>query len=647
MPDDFKQAIEQIKLRVPIEELVRERVPGLRKSGRLWTACCPFHEEGTPSFKVDPARGTWRCYGACGIGGDVISFLEKHDHLDFREALDVLSARSGVEIPSNSTNGARRKARGADDPLFEVLSRAAEYFKRMLQQPEGAQALEYLRARGLSAETIEAFGLGYSPAGGEVLVGKVLAQGQSLDPLLATGLARRNDHGRPYDFFRGRLMIPIRDERRRTLGFGARRLNDADKQAPKYVNTAESEVFHKGRLIYALDQAALEIRRSGHMVLVEGYTDVMAAHQVALRNVVAVLGTALTEEHAALVRRSGAKRVTLCFDGDSAGQEATWRALAGLLVLDIDIDVVRLSFDGRPELAGVKDPCDLLVRHGAAAFQAELERSTGWFDFLLASIDPLEDQKRWQAVDRVMELLARLQKPIQRDARLVELAAHLGVSAGAVRDHYQSLPARVRERSLERQRTERAQRPQNEGGEQASGGAEARVVRGPVARLSREEALIVSAWRHLIGAVLVEKELVGHLSALLGTKEHACPDPDLALLARDLVAMAQSDGTLPDLGGLMARLGEHPARDLMVPLIEDAETAESRVALFEGARMHLERDRASRQLVEHKAELARLATIDPAGHAQRLTELHRAMSREKFANTTSMVGESTPSPAHH
>ncbi len=652
MPDDFKQAIEQIKLRVPIEELVRERVPGLRKSGRLWTACCPFHDEGTPSFKVDPAKGTWRCYGACGIGGDVISFLEKHDHLDFREALDVLAARSGVEIPSFA-KGLQRKPRGADDPLYEVLERASVYYQRLLHRSEGAQALGYLQSRGLSSTTIEAFGLGYSAPGGEVMVGKVLAQGQPIESLLAAGLARRNDQGRPYDFFRGRLMIPIRDERSRTVGFGARRLDDSDKQSPKYVNTSETEVFHKGRLIFALDHAQAEIRRSGHMILVEGYTDVMAAHQAGVRNVVAVLGTALTEEHAALVRRSGAKRVTLCFDGDVAGQQATWRALSGLLGLDIEIDVVRLVFD-KPSEADedavvIKDPCDLLVQRGASAFLEQIAGAANWFSFLLASIDPLEDQQRWQTIDRVLELLTRLQKPIQRDARLTELAAHLGLSASAVREQFQSLPTRTRERAQERQRAEtKAASPAADAASNAGSDA-SRGPSRPAARtepVSRADAMLTQAWRQLVGAVLLDGSLAPALGELLELEGSACPNADVASLASELLRVARREGALPDLNGVMAQLCEHPSRDLIVPLIEEAAAAESPSVLFDGAGRHLQRVSSEKRHAKRIAELALLARSSPAEHKERLTELHRDLSREKFAVLHPTSGEPASSPVH-
>lgn len=632
MFDESRQATEQIKLRVPIEEVVREKVPGLRKQGHLWVACCPFHEEGTPSFKVDPTKGRWRCYGACGEGGDVISFLQKHDRLDFREALDVLAARAGIEL---SRTGAPRKPAGADDPLYAVLDRAAEFYKRWLYRPEGAAALAYLRGRGLSAATIDAFGLGASPNDGEMLVKKALANGQPLEALIEAGLARRNDSGRPYDFFRGRLMIPIRDDRGRTVGFGARRLDDADPRSPKYVNTSETEVFHKGRLIYALDRAAPEVRRSGRMILVEGYTDVMAAHQADLRNVVAVLGTAMTDEHAALVRRSGAKRVTLCFDGDKAGAQATWRALNALLPLDLEIEVLRLTFDAEVEsasgelraLAAPKDPCDLLVQSGAAAFLARLEQATGWFEFLLTELSRMDEAERLAAVDRVLELLARLSKPVARDARLAELAAHLGVSANAVREQFEGLPSRLRERAA-RNRVESRDRAASARGES---GARETAAALPARRSepAASPTLISRAWRELLGAVLYERELWPAFDRLCAVDGHVCPDAELAGLAGALNELARREGRMPDLEGVMHALRGHPAFHHVVPLIELAETAESARILFDGAQQRLERARAQAARAAAVAGLS--GEISAQEREERLARLLDELRREKSA----------------
>ncbi|MEE8469439.1 MAG: CHC2 zinc finger domain-containing protein, partial [Planctomycetota bacterium] len=238
---ESKRAIEEIKLRTPIEEVVRERLPELRKRGRLWEACCPFHEERTASFKVDPARGTWRCYGACQVGGDVIAFVQRSQNLAFPEALELLAARAGVELP-------RRRGRGepADgDPGLAALAAADAFFQAELAGSGGRAAREYLRQRGVTDNTIQAFGLGWAPRSGSALVAvaqRVLgdrhASGDSaaMDAWERTSLLRRSDDGRLYSFFRGRITIPIRDLKGRTVGFGARRLESGDAAGPKYIN---------------------------------------------------------------------------------------------------------------------------------------------------------------------------------------------------------------------------------------------------------------------------------------------------------------------------------------------------------------------------------------------------------------------------
>lgn len=267
LDDDFRRAIEAIKNRAAIEDVVRERVPTLRKRGVLWEACCPFHEERTPSFKVDPRRGTWHCYGSCSTGGDQISFLERIDNLSFVEVLEILAARTGVELPRRRREDPAR--RDEEQKLRAALESAANYYRRHLKSPEGARAGEYVAGRGLTDTTAEAFGVGYAPASGTALVEHLRAQGHEFETLEKAGLARRNDAGRAYDFFRGRLMIPIRDSEGGVIGFGGRRLADDDASGPKYVNTPETELFKKGRLIYAWDRALPNVRRGGRVASVK------------------------------------------------------------------------------------------------------------------------------------------------------------------------------------------------------------------------------------------------------------------------------------------------------------------------------------------------------------------------------------------
>lgn len=580
--EEFRRAIEAVKLRAPVEDVVRERVPGLKKSGNGWVACCPFHEERTPSFRVDPRRGTWHCFGACGTGGDQIGFLQRIDNLPFLEALEILAARTGVELPRRTGPG--RGAGGTsgqesrDENLVRaVLERAVDFFRRELATPEGARAAAYLRKRGLSAATAESFDVGYAPASGQALVSTLRDAGIDLAHALAAGLVRRTDEGRAYDFFRGRLVIPIRDERGRTVGFGARRLREDDSAGPKYVNTQETAIFRKGRLVYALDRALPRIRREGRIVLVEGYTDVLAAHQHGFENVVAVLGTATTEDHAALIRRSGARRATLVFDGDEAGSKAAGRALHGLLPLEIEIDVVALS--------GGVDPCDLLIRDGADGFRAHLDLARGWFEHTCQGLASLAGVALSREVDRVLELLARVRTPVQRESLLKELAARLDLPAASLREQW-----RMR------------------GGPRAEPPAKLRPVAAAAADPAHDPHERRD-WGELVGALIADASLI----PLARSQADRCGEEDYARILRALFDLYTREDGAVDAGSVMNLLADDPARDLVVPLVEKAATAESPRALLEGALRSLRR----RELERQRAPLGERFTRgdDAAGQA--------------------------------
>lgn len=563
---DYENAKQEIKLRSPIEEVVRERVPELKRAGALWQACCPFHQEKSPSFKVDPRRGTWHCYGACGTGGDVIEFIKRHDNVDFHEALKTLAERCGVALPQRRDEERRREEA---EPRVELMARAQRFYAQFLRRPEGAAALAYLRGRGLTDETLNAFGIGFSPPTGRALVEATSRQQIPVERLVELGLARQNERG-PYDFFRGRVMFPVRDDKGRTLGFGARRLSDDDEAGPKYVNTPETPLFHKGHVFYALDHALAHVRRSGHLIVVEGYTDVMAAHQVGLRTVVAVLGTATTEYHAALVRRSGARRISLLFDGDSAGLKATVRALGGLLPLDVKIDVVRIPGD--------EDPCDVLVRDGAGPIERQLEAAVPWFDFLLGWVRGCEGDERYKALDTVLGLVSKLSRPIARDDHMSVLARELGVPSESVRAQYESLPER--RAALERARRAGATRANSTASSSPAGpdaeraGADAAA---PAALPSVHHRRLAQALRGLAAAALLEPTLA---KDFLSYAEWAA-DRDMRRILEVLAELhARTLGTFA-LDDVFNALGDDPARSQISALVAHGSSADSARALFE------------------------------------------------------------------
>ena len=446
---EFKDFIERVKLGVSIEEVVRTRVSSLKRAGHLWVACCPFHDEKTPSFKVDPDRGSWRCYGACGEGGDAISFIQKTDNAEFMEALKSTAEIAGVPWPENGFGRKGNKGESSRfQALYDVLARAEKVYKSFLLGPEGAGARQYLQERGLDAETASVFGMGWAPSGGSPLLDKARKAGIPEDLLRDAGLVRVREDGKAYDFFYNRIMIPIRDAKGRTVGFGARGLDDSSgrNKGPKYVNTPETPLFHKGKLIYGYDLALPTLRKERRAILVEGYTDVMAAHQAGHRTVCAVLGTATTADHAALIRRGGTRRVTLVFDGDEAGARATRKALIGLLPLDVDIDVAA------PPPG--EDPCDLLVRDGGKPFERLVAEPQGWLDFLLGRMQKLQAKELSEAVNDLLEVVRIIPAPVHRASLMAPIAEGLGLPVQDIRSQFEELE---RKRAPRRSLAEREQ----------------------------------------------------------------------------------------------------------------------------------------------------------------------------------------------
>lgn len=311
---------DEIKQRIDIVDYISRYTP-LTKAGRQYKGLCPFHTEKTPSFYVYPEQGSWHCYGACSTGGDVISFLMKKENLTFLEAIQILAREAGVEISETGASGAQNKR----ESLYELNAAAKEYFSAMFwDSPEAAAAREYVERRGIDADTAHKFGIGFAPDGWDGLRGYLLEKGYDYETqLLAGAVKRHEERGTYYDAFRNRVIVPIRDRMGRVIGFGGRVLDDSQ---PKYLNTAETPVFRKSRVVYGIDMAHAAIREEGRVVIVEGYMDVIAAHQFGFENVVACMGTALTTEQLRQIQRY-TRRFVFALDADTAGQQATIRGL--------------------------------------------------------------------------------------------------------------------------------------------------------------------------------------------------------------------------------------------------------------------------------------------------------------------------------
>ena len=339
--------VERVRAATDIVELIGERVP-LRRVGRNFMGRCPFHEEKTPSFSVNAERQFYHCF-SCKVGGDVFKFVQETEKVGFLEAVELLSRRAGIPVPER-----RAGERGKRAGLLEALDAAATAYEQWLGDPEiGAAARAYLERRGIARETQRTFRLGLAPAGWEGLVTRLRGR-FSDEVLLEARLAGRREGGRStFDWFRNRLMVPLIAPGGAVLGFGARAFGD---EQPKYLNSPESPVYHKGQFLFALEQARKAVKPDGEMVVVEGYFDAIAMHQAGVPNAVATSGTALTADHARALRRM-VRGVALTYDGDAAGQQAMLRSLGVLLAEGLDVVVV--------DLPAGEDPDTLVRRAGA------------------------------------------------------------------------------------------------------------------------------------------------------------------------------------------------------------------------------------------------------------------------------------------
>lgn len=422
--------VDEIKARIDIVSYIQKGV-SLKKAGRLYKACCPFHAEKTPSFTVDPDRGTWHCFGACNTGGDVFSFAMKQHGWSFSEALEALGKEAGVDVRSQSP---RQKAAEAQmDKLRGILSEAATWYHAQLlsEHPLAQETRRYLTdERGLSLETITAWQLGYALPGWSNWLDEALRLGYSREDLMAAGLVSKNET-RHYDRFRHRLMIPIADERGRVVGFGARSLDPADE--PKYLNSPESVLFAKSKLLFGLHAAREAIRATGSAVIVEGYMDVIQAHQAGHRNVVAQMGTALTPEQAYQLR--GAGQIVIALDGDAAGQTATRRSLEIMVQVNRDIRVMTL-----PE--GV-DPDDAIREGQWAGLIDQAEPVTNWLitravENLPANASP---HQRLDVAKALIPVLLKAESDVIRHDAVQTLAMRLSLPVAQVLEMPEMSPA--------------------------------------------------------------------------------------------------------------------------------------------------------------------------------------------------------------
>lgn len=418
--------IERLREQVDIVEVISEYVQ-LKKAGRLFKGLCPFHDEKTPSFMVDPAKQLYHCFG-CGEGGDVFTFLRRREGLEFREAVERLASRVGFTL---HYQGGARESVGPESRrarLYRINQWAAEVYHRvLLEGEEGEAARRYLDSRGIDLESARLFGLGYAPPRWDFLYRQAVRRGFEVQDFLASGLGLRGEKG-VYDRFRGRIVFPIRDLQDRVVAFGGRTLGE---EQPKYLNSPETPVYVKSRHLYALNLSRREVVKEGFAVLVEGYTDVILLWQHGIRNVAATLGTALGQDHFRLLSRL-TERVILAFDADRAGVSASLRGLDLQKDFNLDLRVIVLD-EGA-------DPADFVTSRGAEEFRKRLEESVPLVDFSLRKVleehDPSDTNARLRGVRKAVALVADLGGEIDQERHIRAIADWAGSSYQAVQELY-------------------------------------------------------------------------------------------------------------------------------------------------------------------------------------------------------------------
>ena len=416
IPQSF---IDELLDRTDIVDVVNSRVP-LKKTGKSHKACCPFHEEKTPSFTVAEDKQFYYCFG-CGAGGNALSFVMEYDRLDFLPAVELLAKNVGLEVPREAT--ANLQAKQHRDDLYSVLAEADKFYRQKLRSEQAKGAVDYLKSRGLTGQIAAQFGIGFAPQGWDNLI-KTVATSEKKTKLLEDSgmLINKPEEKKQYDRFRHRIMFPIRDQRGRTLGFGGRVLDDS---TPKYLNSPETPVFHKGRELYGLYEARQALKEIPYLLMVEGYMDVIALAQFGIHNAVATLGTALTENHLQKLFRYTSE-IVFCFDGDSAGRRAASRSLD--IALPEMRDGVTAKFLFLPD---GEDPDTMVRKLGAEKFQLQIENATPLSEFLFEELTEGIDITTGEGKAKLSKLSApkinRLPQGVFKQLMLEELSRKTGI----------------------------------------------------------------------------------------------------------------------------------------------------------------------------------------------------------------------------
>ncbi|MCP2262448.1 DNA primase [Streptoalloteichus tenebrarius] len=604
--------IAAVRERNRIDEVVGEYVALRRAGGGALKGLCPFHDEKTPSFNVRPSHGTFHCFG-CGEGGDVIAFVMKMEHLEFREAVERLAEQAGIQLTYEGGGPSVQRDRGTRTRLLEALRAAAEFYAEQLRAPEALPAREFLAQRGFDEAAAAAFGCGFAPSGWDRLTKYLLGRGFEFAELERAGLSRSGRQG-PIDRFHRRLLWPIRDLGGDVVGFGARRIFPDDPIEAKYVNTPETPVYKKSQVLFGLDRAKREIARRRQAVVVEGYTDVMAMHLAGVPTAVASCGTAFGDEHVVLLRRllmdDDALRgeVIFTFDGDAAGQKAAMKAFEGEQEFAAQT-YVAVAPDGM-------DPCELRQNRGDAAVQDLVARRQPLFEFAIRSLlqdydlDSVDGQVA--ALKRTVPLVAQIKDRARRDGYATKLAYWVGWPDEA------TVVRRVREEAGAPTGAP-ARRPRRAAPVDPNQGALAVEVDGPPRPDARDPRLRVER-----EALKVALQLPG----LAGPQYDAIPEeaftqPAYQELHRAVLAAGGASAGLagPSFVDAVGQHCEHQVvRSLLTELaVEPLQVkSEEDIRYVSGVLAGLQAGMVARQIAEIKSRLQRLSPLEHAEeyHAQ-------------------------------
>ncbi|MBT8129071.1 MAG: DNA primase [Gammaproteobacteria bacterium] len=426
IPQSF---IDELIARADIVEVINARVP-LKKKGREYTACCPFHNEKTPSFTVSETKQFYHCFG-CGAHGTAIGFLMEYEHLDFVDAIETLAAEYHVEVPREDSAVQSGHKRDEKQPLYDVLEQTSQLYQQQLRHSD--RAVAYLKQRGLSGEIARRYQLGYAPEGWHFLLDNMGNNTNYINNLKTAGMIVEKSPGKRYDRFRDRIMFPILDRRGRTIAFGGRIIDEGE---PKYLNSPETPIFHKGYELYGFYEARQRLRNLHRIVVVEGYMDVVALSQHGIEYAVASLGTATTRDQIQKLFRS-VQEVIFCFDGDQAGHKAAWRALENTLPILRDGLQARFLF-----LPDGEDPDSMVRKEGKDAFEKRLQSALPLpeylFDNLLKEIDTGTMDGRARLAKKARPLLAGIPESVIADLMYKRLAELVGISDAKLKDQRQS-----------------------------------------------------------------------------------------------------------------------------------------------------------------------------------------------------------------